>query len=199
MWRCASTPDLLIDRLILFHDQKHERLAKRIAKDIGTASPETTVDLTRMDLDDPWDFSAVYGALHQFARTHPFDPDADDYLIQITTGTHVAQICLFLLTEARYLQAACCRSRPPKRWKDGDPGSYAIIDLDLSRYDGIATRFAEERAEGASFLKSGIETKNVAFNEMIDRIETVALRSPRADPADRADRRGKDAACPPNL
>lgn len=170
-------PDLLIDRLILFHDQKHAGLARKVVKDIETTSPETTVELTRMDLDDPWDFSAVYSALHKFARGYEFRPDTNDYLIQITTGTHVAQICLFLLTEARYLPGRLLQLAPPRRWKDGDPGGYAVIDLDLSRYDDIATRFAEERAEGASFLKSGIETRNAAFNEMIDRIETVALRS----------------------
>jgi transcriptional regulatory protein RtcR len=34
--------------------------------------------------------------LHDLARGYPFDPDAEEYLVHITTGTHVAQICLFL-------------------------------------------------------------------------------------------------------
>ncbi len=29
--------------------------------------------------------------------------DSEEYLIHITTGNHVAQICLFLLTESRWL------------------------------------------------------------------------------------------------
>ena len=59
----------------------------------------------------------------------------------------------------------------------GAPGTYDIIDLDLSRYDRIATRFKAEQREAASFLKSGIETRNPAFNHMIDRIEHVAIKS----------------------
>ncbi|HEY9345094.1 MAG TPA: sigma 54-interacting transcriptional regulator [Inquilinus sp.] len=47
----------------------------------------------------------------------------------------------------------------------------------LSRYDRIATRFEAEREEAASFLKSGIATRNAAFNRMIDQIEQVAVRS----------------------
>lgn len=39
----------------------------------------------------------MYGKLLDFARAYPFDPEAEDYLVHITTGTHVAQICLFLL------------------------------------------------------------------------------------------------------
>ena len=42
---------------------------------------------------------ARYEAIARFMRRFDFDPEAEDYLIHITTGTHVAQICLFLLTE----------------------------------------------------------------------------------------------------
>src|SRR5207244_2603721 len=50
-----------------------------------------------------------------------------------------------------------------------------IIDLDLSRYDRIASRFQQEQREGVSYLKGGIETRNAAFNRLIDRIEQVAI------------------------
>ena len=76
-----------------------------------------------MDLTDPWDFEEVYGALHDFARAYPFDPEREDYLVHITTGTHVAQICLFLLTEARHFPAGCCRPRRRARGRDGAPGT----------------------------------------------------------------------------
>jgi transcriptional regulatory protein RtcR len=100
------------------------------------------------------------------------------YLIHITTGTHVAQICWFLLAEARYLPAKLVQTSPPRKKEAGDvAGSYAVIDLDLSRYNKIATRFAREHAETVSFLKSGIATRNARFNQMIEQIERVAVRS----------------------
>ena len=130
-----------------------------------------------LDFADPWDFEEVYGKLLDFARAYPFDPEAEDYLIHITTGTHVAQICLFLLTEARYLPGRLLQTQPPRGTAERRRRPGASIDLDLSRYDSIATRFAVAAAEGSSFLKSGIETRNAAFNRMIDEIEQVALRS----------------------
>ncbi|MFV0298734.1 MAG: RNA repair transcriptional activator RtcR family protein, partial [Hyphomicrobiaceae bacterium] len=81
------------------------------------------------------------------------------------------------LAEARVAPARLLQLTPPRRWKDGAPGTYGIIDLDLSRYDLIAARFNAEQVEAKSFLKSGIETRNAAFNHMIDRIEHVAIRS----------------------
>jgi transcriptional regulatory protein RtcR len=170
--------DLRVDRFVMLHGSAHSRLADYIAEDIASVSPETTVDKRVLDLVDPWDFEEVYGKLLDFMRAYPFDPDAEDYLVHITTGTHVAQICLFLLTEAHYLPGRLLQTQPAKRMDDGSaPGTWTVIDLDLSRYDSIATRFAEASAESTSFLKSGIDTKNPAFNHLIDEIEQVAVRS----------------------
>lgn len=169
--------DLRVDRFELIHGGMHEGLARYVASDIAGVSPETEVRPHPLDFADPWEFEEVYGKLLDFARAYKFDPEAEDYLVHITTGTHVAQICLFLLTEARYLPARLLQTHPPRGATGGPAGEWSVIDLDLSRYDSIATRFAFAAAEGTSFLKSGIETRNPAFNRMIDEIEQVALRS----------------------
>ncbi|MEJ2619380.1 MAG: RNA repair transcriptional activator RtcR [Candidatus Thiodiazotropha sp.] len=171
--------DLLIDRLELFYPpERYQRAMEMISKDIASVSPETELVWRPMPLDNPWDFEQVYAALHEFARNYPFEPEQEDYLIHITTGTHVAQICLFLLTESNYFPARLLQTAPPPKQRAGEVGSYTIIDLDLSRYDHIAQRFAEEREETLNLLKSGIATRNPAFNRMIDSIERVANRSP---------------------
>jgi len=95
--------------------------------------------------------------------------------VHITTGTHVAQICQFLLTESRHIPARLLQTSPPR--SPGQPGHYAIIDLDLSKYDRIASRFRLEQSESREFLKSGIATRNKAFNKLIERIEQVAIAS----------------------
>jgi transcriptional regulatory protein RtcR len=91
----------------------------------------------------------------------------------------VAQICWFLLTEARIIPARLLQLSPPRDRSrfDDFAGTHTIIDLDLSRYDEIAKRFAVEQADATSFLKSGISTRNAAFNRMIDEIERVVIRS----------------------
>jgi len=90
----------------------------------------------------------------------------------------VQQICLFLLTESRHLPGVLLQTSPPERKAYGtEPGRFTLIDLDLSRYDALAERFAVEQQEGQQFLKSGIETRNHAFNEMIERIGRVPIAS----------------------
>jgi len=167
--------DLIIHCLELLHDARSRGLAERIQADIASVSPETEVRRVEIELRDPWDFEEVYTTLHDFARSYPFDTENEDYLVHITTGTHVAQICWFLLAEARYLPARLLQTSPPRK-KDiaNTVGSYELIDLDLSRYNKIAQRFRREHDDNLSFLKAGITTRNAAFNTMIEQIEKVA-------------------------
>src|SRR5580692_5192839 len=166
-------PDFVVKRLELLYGLRVKSLAQLLARDIAAVSPETTVRLNEIEFGDPWDFERVYETLFKFARTYPFDADTEDYLIHITTGTHVAQICLFLLTESRYLPGRLLQASPER--DRTAPGTIKIIDLDLSQYDRIASRRHQETRDAVSYLKGGIDTRNAAFNTLIDRIEQVAI------------------------
>lgn len=169
--------DLPVARFELIHLKMHEDVARCIAADIRRVCPSTTVNLIAQELKNPWDFEEVYESLHEFARNYPFNPDAEDYLVHITTGTHVQQICLFLLTESRHFPARLVQSSPMEPRRKGPEGKFSIIDLDLSRYDRIAARFQRESRDAVSFLKSGIETRNDRFNQLIEQIEHVAVHA----------------------
>ncbi|MBL8911266.1 MAG: sigma 54-interacting transcriptional regulator [Archangium sp.] len=173
----CQDPALVVSRFELLFDPKFTSLAEVVAADIEQVSPETKVNQVRMALRDPWDFEEVYGALHDFTRGYEFKPEREDYLVHITTGTHVAQICLFLLAESRHLPGRLVQTGPPNKKSPRLPGTRAIIDLDLSKYDRLASRFRVEATEARSFLKQGIATKNAAYNALIDQMEHVALRT----------------------
>lgn len=169
--------DVQVHRLELLYTRHHEKLAQLILRDIETASPQTEVRLVPLEMDDPWDFGEVYGVLYDWVKQYPFDPERERYWTHITTGTHVAQICMFLLTEARHIPGVLLQTSPPRKQRAGSPGDYALIDLDLSRYDGLAQRFEAAQRDALDFLKSGIATRNPAFNALIEELERVALRS----------------------
>src|SRR5262245_12424183 len=97
--------DLVIDRFDLLYQGNFMRLLQMVTDDIKSVSPETQIVPHEVNFKDPWDFEEVYGVLHGFAVKYPFDPESEEYLIHITTGTHVAQICMFLLTESRHFPA----------------------------------------------------------------------------------------------
>jgi transcriptional regulatory protein RtcR len=170
--------DLLIDRFDLLYSRQYSGLLTTICQDIRAVSPETEIVPHEVAFHNPWDFEEVFNVLHSFSSSYDFAPDTD-YLVHISTGTHVAQICLFLLTEAGYFPARLLQSGPGRNRsrQDSAIGSYSIIDLDLSRYDQIASRFQQEKQDDISFLKSGIATRSRAFNRLIEEIERVAANS----------------------
>lgn len=169
--------DLPIDRYELIYDPKFQDTANVVMADIPRVSAATEVSGTPQPLQDPWDFEEVYASLHDFARGYEFKPEKEDYLVHITTGSHVQQICLFLLTESRHFPARLVQTAPADQKRRGPDGKYAIIDLDLSKYDRLASRFGTEQKEARTFLKSGIATRNEQFNQLIEQIEHVAIHA----------------------
>ena len=170
--------EFLVHRLDLLHEPRHAQQSQDLVEDLAAVSPETEVRLHPLAFRDPWDFEEVYTKLHDFAVAYPFEPELENYSIHLTTGTHVVQICLFLLTESHHLPGVLLQCQPPKRRRSASVGRLHRIDLDLSRYDRIAARFHAETTTALEFLKSGISTRNPSFNHLIERIERVALRSP---------------------
>lgn len=168
-------PDAI--ELLSFNGEASE-LRDRVTADILDKAPGTAVRCHALGIEDPWCFESTYAALHDFARSYPFEEDVD-YYVHLTTGTHVAQICLFLLTEARYfparlLQTGYDRELPPQEfWR----GALNVIDLDVVQYDLLAARFARESLQSQDLLKGGIVTRNAPFNTLIGRLEQVAIKS----------------------
>lgn len=174
---------LPIDELHLIFNSEYIGLAERIKSDIASVSPETNVIFDIIELKNPWDFEEVYEKFYDYAKNDCFHDEKTSYYIHMSTGSHVEQICLFLLAESRHLPAKLIQTTPKEghvRHSKDPKGTHTIIDLDLSRYDKLAKRFEVERQDDLTFLKRGIDTKNAAFNKLIETIERVSVRS--ADP-----------------
>ena len=169
--------DFLVDRFHLIYSNRFSTMAKAAIADITSLSPETVVVEHLVEFTNPWDFEEVYGKLIDLTASFAFEPEQEDYLFHITTGTHVAQICVFLLTESRRFPGKLLQTSPQRGPGAQGGSTLSVVDLDLSRYDRIASRFQQEAQDDVAFLKSGIETQNPAFNKLMELIERVAIRS----------------------
>jgi transcriptional regulatory protein RtcR len=173
---CAQ-PDFPVDRLELFICKpEQDALVVQLRADIATVSPQTEVVSHLLALDNPWDLAAAYGALHDFSRRYEFAEDSN-YYVHWTTGTHQAQMCLFILAESRHFPARVVDTHLVRGADEAWRGRVEVIDLNLSTYDQLTSRFTQEALDSEVLLKSGISTKNPAFNALIAKIEKVCLRS----------------------
>lgn len=169
--------DLLVDELHILYSKRDKRLFEIIVNDVAQVSPHTKVIGHHVALSSPWDFAEVYAELYDFAAGFDFQ-DGTDYLLHLTTGTHVAQICWFLLVEAGFIPADLIQTSPCPRPDQTDPqGRYQVIDLDVSRYDGLRERFEAEKQQHWQTLQANLVTQNAAYQQLISDIEKVATRS----------------------
>ncbi|WP_112312300.1 RNA repair transcriptional activator RtcR family protein [Pseudogemmobacter bohemicus] len=172
---CAH-PGFPVDRLELIHDARHYNLACTVQAAIGHVSPVTEVRLVQIDMADPWDFQEVYGRLYDFAAGYGFDEDRERYHIHLTTGTHVAQICWFLLSESRHVPARLVQTGPPR--SEAQPsGTLDVIDLDLARYNALQRRFEAAARAHSALLLEGVETASPAMLALAERLDLVATAS----------------------
>lgn len=170
----VSHANFPVNHFILLHQPHDEPLALLTIDDLKIVSPNTKFERYTVNYRDPWNFESVYAELHDFALAHQFDPEVDDVYVNISTGTHVVQICLFLLTESRYLPAKLLQTSPDKQ---NPNGKLYFIDLNLSSYDQISARFAQQQWHHTQLLKQGIDTRNQAFNQLIQLIEKISVSS----------------------
>ena len=122
--------DFRVDEFVLIYHSDEQQLLDLTVRDMAKIAPDTRITTHRVDYQNPWDFEQVYGQLYDFTGQFTFDPEHNDYYTHITTGTHVHQICLFLLTEARYLPGRLIQTGPPKGSTTDPCPTRSIIDLD---------------------------------------------------------------------
>lgn len=178
VWRptvsLARDQELGLSRLELWHNAEYRDLARLVQRDIMVPGSTTEVVLREVSIRDPWSFEEVYAFLYDFTEKYSFDYEQEEYFVHLTTGTHVAQICLFLLTESRHFAAKLVQTNPRS---SRAPEGVVVIDLDLSQYDSLAQRFERKLFDELLLLKDGIGTRNPGFNRMIEEIGQVARSS----------------------
>ena len=173
----ALHDELHIDELHILYSKRDKRLFKIVVDDVERVSPQTQVIGHHVALSSPWDFADVYAELYDFVTDFDFHTQTD-YLLHLTTGTHVAQICWFLLVEAGFIPANFIQTSPCPRPDQADPqGRYQVIDLDVSRYDSLRARFEAEKEQHWQTLQANLVTQNADYQQLISDIEKVATRS----------------------
>lgn len=179
-------PPLRVDELVLLHRARNEDLAALVEGEVRSVSSTTRVTHQLLELEDTFDFEEVFPKLHAFAQHYDFRPEQEDYFVHLTTGSHVVQISLFLLTYLRKIPARLVQTFHPlcqmghcrEDQHPGDPrGSYRVVSHDLSDFVSIRDARNEGSASVENLLKGGISTRNATYNALIAQLAKVATRS----------------------
>lgn len=173
----AAQKKINIDEYHLICQPQQREIAKTVVNGIKHFSPKTEVHIDVLNFKDVFDFQTTYLELMKYTCQPCFHRQDTDYFIHLTTGTHVEQICLFLLTQKHYFNGKLIQTYQDDKKLNSDPvGHTTIIDLNLSAYDKLKQYFKAEEDKSIRSLKAGINTKNNGYNKTIDEIEAVIAR-----------------------
>ena len=175
--------DLLVDRLELLHARRtFGRWRRRSPRDIARVSPETEVRPHALELARP---VGLRGGLRRAARLRARlpvrsrarglpRPHHDRHARRADLPVPADRVAPLPGAAAPDLAAAGA-SGP------ASPGTLHASSTSICRSTTASPRAsARSSARAASFLKAGIETRNAAFNPLIERIEQVAIALARA-------------------
>ena len=111
----------------------------------------------QLNIRNPWDLEEAYGALLDYTKAYPFHPEHEDYLVHITTGTHIVQISMFLLVESRHIPGRLVQTSPPQGVRDRAGAGTCTSSTWTCRSTTAGQAVPEGTARGPMFLKAGIE------------------------------------------
>jgi transcriptional regulatory protein RtcR len=192
--------DFPVNRLELLYTADPAKLKETIVGDIQQHASSTVIRPHLRKKSNRFDYADVYHEMYQLFMTdwdetgtgYPFDYENEDYFVSMATGTHVELICLFQLIQCHYIRVKLLQLIPPDKTQPDDiAGSHNLVDLDHSKYNQLKGLKTEEQQSGSSFLKDGIQTKNRAYNDLIDEIERVVTA--RTTPVLRRQSTGKES------
>lgn len=182
---CAGTRPR-IDRLELLVQPELEMLAEIVHRQLRHVAPQTEVQLQMLPFLSPWDLPQVHEALGDFARTYPFRPDEEDYLLHLTTSTAVQQVGLVLLWAERVWPAQLAFA--PRNERD-EPSGITILSLPAeagskeptqSTPDGISADETPQQEVSAPAMPD-----TLAVSPSLQDIELFTTRTPLLQEAER--------------
>lgn len=172
-------PGFSVKTFYLLYSEGHEKLLQNTQDAIAVVSPDTVVEPVKLEFEDPFDPMCTFSVLHALCQRLPQE---EDYLISLSTGTHVQTYAFLKLIEARFIRAKLiqvfCRGK--ETLPEGAPslvGQSRIIDLELAKYDDYHTLMQNREEAAAHFLKRGIVTVDPVYNQTIKELEFISQKS----------------------
>lgn len=168
-------------RLRYLHGQ--EALAKQLVVDIGVVSPGTKVWLDSRQsseaIQNSSDFELFYLGIYEYYSRYPFDYENNDYYVFLPPGkgaTHTLALVLvftYLHVQVSFVHHKVTLGNTMDRVKQ----EYMTYQVDLPMWMAMIGRTELNQLSALGYLKFNIDTQNNAYNELMQRLEHVALNS----------------------
>lgn len=170
-------PDFSPDKVLIVHSQRTASMARLLRSDIRRIRPDLETTLIFLGIKDKHSVREGFVRSLAMLRGIAVDYEKESYFIRLAPGAaYSAIMSIVLLITSGHLQASMISLDPPI---PGEPpqGIVRVFRPDIGEWLRMAARERRERLGTVSYLKSGIRTRNQAYNALLDKMERVVLRT----------------------
>lgn len=172
----CSLPDFPIDTLYLLYPIQFEKVVHTLKTDIQERSPHLNV-IPLTDAKAPKTFDEYYVIFYNYFKTFQFDTKGYQYYLYFPPGIF-PHVSLALMDVIRTLRLPLEIIQVYQAMGEHSVKAvYEVFTTDVSKARNACKQYQQHSLQDQDYLKSGIATRNAAFNALIARLEHVALHS----------------------
>lgn len=172
----CSSPDFSISTLYLFHRQENREDVENLRADIHLRAPHLNF-ISRTDAEVLKTFDEFYLVFYKYFKSFKFDTKHCQYYLYFPPGIF-PHVTLALVDIIRTLRLPLEIVQVYQGVDNGKPKAVPeVFTIDVSRVLQVDEQRQLHSLGDQEYLKSGISTRNAAFNTLIARLEHVALHS----------------------
>jgi transcriptional regulatory protein RtcR len=171
---CQKSDHYEISAYYLIYEQADTALLKEVVADIRAISPKTKVHPVSLEFNKTTDPARIFFTVGSYLNGFKFKLESKRYLFHFSTGCPARQLVAFKLTESRIFPGKLLFFTPPDR-ETSDQARPQVIDPELTAVDRLHEHVTRRDKDADYFLKSGIDTKNKSYNQLISLIQRVAI------------------------
>lgn len=172
---CAS-PDITISKLYLFHRQENREDIEALRADIRMRAPHLNF-IAQTDAGVLKTFDDFYLVFYKYFKSFKFDTKHCQYYLYFPPGIF-PHVTLALVDIIRTLRLPLEIIQVYQEVDNGKPKAVPeVFAIDASKVLQVDEQRKQHSLDDQQYLKSGILTRNAAFNALIARLEHVALHS----------------------
>lgn len=179
---CAN-PNFAFARVHFFYWRKEAAIMHETIAGLESANNETAFSSTVLPCIDMEDINSSpenkYSSmefLYDWVTTYHFDYYTEIYYFYFQGAHSFFRSVLFYFGTKRMANIGNIEIQPPSLFPPC-PAKILETELNLSVYESMANIIRDRRYDSYNFLKGGIHTRNVYFNNIIEQIEFVAVHS----------------------
>jgi len=172
---CQKNDRLEVSAFYLLYEKSDSSLLKEATSEIAAIASHIKVMPVAIEFKKAHHFPSVYLTLYDYFDRFKFKTESRRYYFLLGRHQILPQIALFKLADSSVFPGKFIHAESGQQRSSHT--EFHVVDPDLSSADWFNAKFNSSTKDAIRYLKLAIDTKNDSYNEVVKRLEKIALKT----------------------